>query len=168
MHDVVGVAAAGVAAGELALAAIAVLQGAAQGGRDRARPATDLKHLAVGAVSQRHEGGIAGKAARSLPAQVQTAGLVDDRLTGVEVRWRRRTLAGASARLGRCRYNLRRGSGRLTGAAASRLPARGCCGILAPQATALVWSEPTLTEQPADAGATAQAAHPPAPAAPCG
>ena len=37
--------------------------------------------------------------------------------------------------------------------------------ILARQATALVWSEPTLTEQPADAGATAQAAHPPAPAA---
>ena len=37
--------------------------------------------------------------------------------------------------------------------------------ILARQATALVWSEPTLTEQPADAGATAQVAHPPAPAA---
>ena len=44
--------------------------------------------------------------------------------------------------------------------------------ILARQATALVWPEPTLTEQPAGAGATAQAAqgtpdesHPPAPAA---
>ena len=37
--------------------------------------------------------------------------------------------------------------------------------VIARQATALVWSEPTLTEQPADAGATAQAAHPPAPAA---
>ena len=34
--------------------------------------------------------------------------------------------------------------------------------ILAPRTTALVWSEPTLTAQPADAGATAQAAHPPA------
>ena len=124
VHDVVGVAAAGVAAGELALAAIAVQQGAAQGGRDRPRPATDVKHLAVGAVAQRHEGGIAGKAARSLPAQVQTAGLLDDRLTGVQVRWRGCTLAGAVVRLGRCRGNVRRGGGRLTGAG-SRLSARG-------------------------------------------
>ena len=71
VHDVVGVAVAGVAAGELALAAIAVQQGAAQGGRDRTRPAADLRHLAVGAVAQRHEGGIAGDAAGRLPAQVQ-------------------------------------------------------------------------------------------------
>ena len=34
--------------------------------------------------------------------------------------------------------------------------------ILARQATAVVWSEPTLTEQPAGAVATAQVAHPPA------
>ena len=50
VHDVVGVAVAGGAAGELALAAIAVLQGAAQGGRDRARPATDVEDLAAVAV----------------------------------------------------------------------------------------------------------------------
>ena len=38
--------------------------------------------------------------------------------------------------------------------------------ILARQALALVWPEPTLTEQPAGAGAIAQAAHPPAAALP--
>ena len=113
MHDVMGVAVAGFAAGELALAAIAVQQGAAQGGRDRARPATDVEHLAIDAVAQRDEGGIAGDPARRLPAQVQTTCLVNDRLTGVEVRWRRRTRAGAVVRPGRFRRNVRRGSGRL-------------------------------------------------------
>ena len=84
VHDVVGVAVAGGAAGELALAAIAVQQGAAQGGRDRARPAADVEHLALGAVAQRHEGGIAGQAAGCLPAQVQTTSLLDDRLSPAE------------------------------------------------------------------------------------
>ena len=68
MHDVMGVAVAGFAAGELALAAVAVQQGTAQGGRDRTRPATDVEHLAIGAVAQRHEGCIAGDPARRLPA----------------------------------------------------------------------------------------------------
>ena len=40
--------------------------------------------------------------------------------------------------------------------------------ILAPQATAPVWPEPTLIAQPAGAGATVQAAHPPAAAAALG
>ena len=40
--------------------------------------------------------------------------------------------------------------------------------ILARQAPALVWPEPTLIAQPAGAGATAQAAHPPAAAATLG
>ena len=58
------------------------------------------------------------------PAQVQTTGLLDDRLTGVEARCRRLRLVGAIARLGRFRGNVRRGAGRLTCTAGSRLPAR--------------------------------------------
>ena len=55
---------------------------------------------------------------------MQTTCLLYDRLTGVQVGCRRRRLAGGRTRLGRCRCNVRRGSGRLTGDAGSRLTAR--------------------------------------------
>ena len=89
-----------------------------------ARPATDVEHLAIGAVrSATREASQARRRAASLP-RCRPPALLDDRLTGVEVRCRRRRLAGACARLGRFRGNVRRGSGRLTGAGGSRLPAR--------------------------------------------
>ena len=50
VHHVVGVAVAGIAAGELALAIIAVVQNATQSGRNRAPPPPDIENLAVGAV----------------------------------------------------------------------------------------------------------------------
>ena len=66
MHDVMGVAVARVAAGELALVAIPALKGAAQRGRHRAGPAAHVEHVAVVGVTQHHQAGIAGDAARRL------------------------------------------------------------------------------------------------------
>ena len=72
VHYVIGVAAAGAAAGELALVAIPALEGTAQRGRDGAGPASHVEHAAVGAVAQHHEAGIAGDAVRRLFADVDT------------------------------------------------------------------------------------------------
>ena len=66
MHDVMGIAVARVAAGELALVAIPALKGAAQRGRHRAGPAAHVEHVAVVGVTQHHQAGIAGDAARRL------------------------------------------------------------------------------------------------------
>ena len=66
MHDVMGIAVARVAAGELALVAIPALKGAAQRGRHGAGPAAHVEHVAVVGVTQHHQAGIVGDAARRL------------------------------------------------------------------------------------------------------
>ena len=124
VHHVVGVAVAGVAAGELALAIIALVQGATQSGGDRTRPATDVENIAVGAVAQRHQARIAGDAARRRRAQMEPAGLLDDRLTGIQLRCLSRRCAAAFAHLARFRGNVRRATARRTGATGSRRPDR--------------------------------------------
>ena len=96
MFDVVGVAMARATTGELTLISIPTLQGAAQRGWDRARLAPDVEHfavVAVGAMIQHHQPGIAGDATRHLRADVQPPCLLDHRLTSVE-----------SGRRCRCRY----------------------------------------------------------------
>ena len=89
MFDVVSIATARLAARELALIAVPALHGAAQGARDGARPAPDVQNLAIDAVAQHHDAGIAGHAAGRLPAEVKPAGLLDDGQAGVQVRVRR-------------------------------------------------------------------------------
>ena len=120
MHDVVGVAAAGVAAGNWHWLRSRSSSARRRAGRDRARPAPDVEDLAVGAVAQRHQAGIAGDAARRLPAQMEPPGLVDDRLTGVQVRGLRRRFTGAFAHLARFRGNVGRAPARRTSDIGSR------------------------------------------------
>ena len=115
MFDVVSIAAARVAARELALAVVPALQGTAQGTRDGARPAPDVKNLAIGAIGavvQHHEPDIAGYAAGRLPAEVEPAHLFDDGQAGVQVRARRRPFARCSIGLQRFRGNVSRGDSR--------------------------------------------------------
>ena len=101
MFDVVSIAAARVAARELALAAVPALQGAAQRARDGARSASDIQNVVVGAVVQHHDARITGYAAGRLPAEVEPARLFDDGQTAVQVR-----------DLQRFRGNVRRGDSR--------------------------------------------------------
>ena len=83
MHDVMGIAVARAAAGELTLAAIPALQGTAQRGRDGAGPAAHIEYRAVRRLAQHHEAGIAGETARDLRGTVDAHCLLDHRLPGV-------------------------------------------------------------------------------------
>ena len=58
---------------------------------------TDVEHVAGGGVAQHHQAGIAGDTAGNLRSDVDAAGLLDDRLAGVEVRRRGRRCGGRRA-----------------------------------------------------------------------
>ena len=79
-------------------------------GTVRYGPAAGVEHLAVGAMAQHHQAGIAGHAAHRVAADVKSAGLIDHRLTGVAVGCRSRRLRRHHAELAPFRGNCARQS----------------------------------------------------------